>query len=262
MGQEFTVSFPLIIGLVIGGLVILLAFSVRIVQQYETGVVFRLGKFVRTLQAGLNFIIPIFEWVRIIDMRVLTHDIPKQQVITKDNIPVSINGVLYFKVMDASIAIIKVQSYIYAVSQYAQAALRDVVGGMTLDELLAERQKICDEIEVIIEKEAKNWGLEVTAIKVQDIDMPEELKKMMSRQASAEREKRATITKAEGDKLAAFNLAEAAKTMLQSPGAMQLRTLQTLDGLGPSASNTVVLAVPVEIMSAIKAIADKALDKK
>ncbi|MCX5716398.1 MAG: SPFH domain-containing protein [Candidatus Omnitrophica bacterium] len=174
----------------------------------------------------------------------------------------SINGVLYFKVMDAQIAIIKVQSYIYAVSQYAQAALRDVIGGMTLDELLAERQKIGDEIEKVIEKEAKNWGLEVTAIKIQDVDMPEELKKMMSRQASAEREKRATITKAEGDKLAAFNLAAAAMTMAQSPGAMQLRTLQTIDGLGPSPSNTVVLAVPVDIMEAVKAVTSKLGEKK
>ena len=262
MGQDFAVSISLVIGLALGGLIILAAFSIRIIQQYETGVVFQLGRFVRTLQPGLNFIIPVLEWVRVIDMRVLTHDIPKQQVITKDNVPVSINGVLYFKVMDASIAIIKVQNYIYAVSQYAQAALRDVVGGMTLDELLAERQKICDEIEVVIEKEAKNWGLEVTAIKIQDIDMPEDLKRMMSRQASAEREKRATITKAEGDKLAAFNLAEAAKTMLQSPGAMQLRTLQSIDGLGPSASNTVVLAVPIEIMNAIKGIAERIGDRK
>lgn len=242
--------------------IVLISTSVRIIQQYETGVVFQLGKYSRTLQPGLNFIVPVLEWVRVIDMRVGTHDIPKQQVITKDNVPVSINGVLYFKVMDAQTAVIKVQSYIYAVSQYAQAALRDVVGGMTLDELLAERQKIGDEIEKVIEKEAKNWGLEVTAIKIQDVDMPEELKKMMSRQASAEREKRATITKAEGDKMAAFNLAAAAQTMSESPGAMQLRTLQTIDGLGPTASNTVVLAVPIEIMEAVRAITGKTGDKK
>ncbi len=190
-------------------------------------------------------------------MRVLTRDIPKQQVITKDNVPVTINGVVYFKVLKASTAIIEVQDYNYAISQFSQAALRDVVGGMTFDDLLAERQKIGEEIEKIVKKESANWGLEVVTIKIQDVDVPEELKKMMSRQASAEREKRATITKAEGDKMAAFNLADAAKTMTASPGAMQLRTLQTIDGLGPTASNTVILAVPVELMELVKAYTDK-----
>ena len=236
--------------------------SLRIIQQYETGVVFQLGRYSRTLQPGLNFIIPIIEYTRVVDMRITTNDIPKQQVITKDNVPVAINGVVYFKVINAQIAVIKVQNYLYAVSQYAQAALRDVVGGMTLDDLLAERQKIGDEIEKIIEKEAENWGLEVTAIKLQDVEMPEDLKKIMSRQASAEREKRATITKAEGDKMAAFNLAEAARTMAASPGAMQLRTLQTIDGLGPSPSNTVVLAVPVDILEAVRGFALRLAEKK
>ena len=247
-------------------LVFILAFiiftGIRIIQQYETGVVFQLGRYSRTLQPGFNLIIPLIESARVIDMRVLTNDIPKQQAITKDNVPVSINGVVYFQVVDAQNAVIKVQNYLYAVSQYAQAALRDVVGGMTFDDLLAERQKIGDEIEVIIQKQAENWGLKVTAIKLLDVDVPEDLKKMMSRQASAEREKRANITKAEGDKLAAVNLAEAAKTMAQSPGAMQLRTLQTLDGLGPTASNTVVLAVPVDIMESIRAVTAKLIEKK
>ena len=242
--------------------VILIAFSIRIIQQYETGVVFQLGRYSRTLQPGLNLIIPIIEYARVVDMRISTNDIPKQQVITKDNVPVSINGVVYFKVVNAEVAIIKVQNYLYAVSQYAQAALRDVVGGMTLDDLLAERQKIGDEIEKVIEKEAENWGLEVTAIKLQDVEMPEDLKRIMSRQASAEREKRATITKAEGDKMAAFNLAEAARTMAASPGAMQLRTLQTIDGLGPSPSNTVVLAVPVDVLELARGLNVKFAEKK
>jgi FKBP-type peptidyl-prolyl cis-trans isomerase len=151
---------------------------------------------------------------------------------------------------------------LYAVSQYAQAALRDVVGGMTFDDLLAERQKIGDEIEAIIQKQAENWGLKVSAIKILDVDVPEELKKMMARQASAEREKRATITKAEGDKLAAVNLAAAARTMTESPGAMQLRTLQTIDGLGPTPSNTVVLAVPIDILESVRALTAKLTDKK
>lgn len=253
----------MVISLILIAVAIIAAvFSIRIIQQYETGVVFQLGKYVRTLSPGLNFIIPIIEYAVVIDMRISTHDIPEQQVITKDNVPVSINGVVYFKVDDAQTAVIKVQNYTYAVSQYAQAALRDVVGGMTLDDLLAERQKIGDEIEDIIQKEAKTWGLQVTAIKLQDVNMPEDLKKIMSRQASAEREKRATITKAEGDKLAAFNLAEAARTMSQSPGAMQLRTLQTIDGLGPSPSNTVVLAVPVDVLETVRGLNIRLADKK
>ena len=243
-------------------LIIFLVYSIRVIQQYETSVVFQLGRYSRTLQPGLNFIIPVIEWAKVVDMRILTNDIPKQQAITKDNVPVSINGVVYFQVVDAQTAVIKVQNYMYAVSQYAQAALRDVVGGMTFDDLLAERQKIGDEIEVIVQKQTETWGLKVTAIKILDVDVPEELKKMMSRQASAEREKRANITKAEGDKLAAVNLAEAAKTMSMSPGAMQLRTLQTIDGLGPTASNTVVLAVPVDILESVKALNVKLLEKK
>src|SRR3989339_466322 len=227
--------------------------AARIAAQWEKGLLFRLGKFRGLKGPGLFLIIPIIDSVAMVDTRIQTLDIPKQQVITKDNVPVSINAVLYFKVVDPADAIIKVQDFTYAVSNYAQATLRDVVGGMTLDELLAERQKIGEEIEKIVLAESKNWGLEITNIKIQDIDMPEDLKKMMSRQASAEREKRANITKAEGDKMAALNLSEAAKTMALSPGAMQLRTLQTIDGLGPTASNTVVLAVPIEIMEAIRA---------
>jgi regulator of protease activity HflC (stomatin/prohibitin superfamily) len=236
-------------------LAFLLSLMIRIARQWERCVILRLGKLWALKGPGLFFVIPIVDEVITVDTRVITADIPKQQVITQDNVPVEINGVLYFKVIDPRIAITEVQSYFFAISQYAQTALRDVVGGMTLDQLLSEREKIGEGIEQAVEKAAKEWGLDVAHIKLQDIDMPEELKKMMSRQASAEREKRATITKAEGDKLAAFNLAEAAGTMLKSPGAMQLRTLQTIDGLGPTASNTVVLAIPIEIMDAVRAIA-------
>jgi regulator of protease activity HflC (stomatin/prohibitin superfamily) len=219
--------------------------------------VFRLGKFKDMRGPGLFYIIPLIDQLRLVDTRVRALDIPRQQVITRDNVPVSINGVIFFRVNNAADAIVFVQDYAFAISQYAQTALRDVIGQMTLDELLAEREAIGKAIEQNVEKETKGWGLEVTGIRIQDVDMPEELKKMMSRQASAEREKRATITKAEGDKLAALNLAEAARTMAQSPGAMQLRTLQTVDGLGPTASNTVVLAVPVEIMEAVMVLRDR-----
>ena len=228
-----------------------IASGVQMAAQWEKGVVFQLGKFSRIAGPGLFFIIPVVEEVRKIDMRVLTMDIPSQQVITKDNVPVKINGVIFFKVDDPANAIIKVQDYRYAISQYSQTSLRDVIGQMTLDQLLTEREEIGKKIEANVEKDTEAWGLEVTGIRIQDIDMPEELKKMMSRQASAEREKRATITKAEGDRDASANLALAAKIMAESPGAMQLRTLQTIDGLGPTASNTVVLAVPINIIDAI-----------
>jgi regulator of protease activity HflC (stomatin/prohibitin superfamily) len=225
--------------------------AIQLAAQWEKAVVFRLGKFSSIKGPGLFLIVPLVDQVRKIDTRVLAVNIPKQQVITRDNVPVTIDGVLFFRVDNAAEAIISVQDYRYVISNYAQTSLRDVIGQMTLDQLLVEREQIAKSIEHHVENDTKGWGLEVIGLRIQDIDMPEELKKMMSRQASAEREKRATITKAEGDKEAAANLAAAAMTMAASPGAMQLRTLQTIDGLGPTASNTVVLAVPIEIMEAI-----------
>ena len=251
----FMYSTP-VVGSVIYGLVVIVAIfissAIKIAAQWERAVVFRLGKYITTKGPGIFFIIPLIDETTVVDTRVLTMDIPKQQVITKDNVPVSINGVLYFMVENPELAVIKVQNYRYAMSQYAQAALRDVTGGVNFDGLLAEREQIGKEIETIVEKESKEWGLRVTQIRIMDVEIPEDLKKMMSRQASAEREKRATITKAEGDKLAAMNLSDAARTMAESPGAMQLRTLQTIDGLGPNPSNTVVLAVPIELYDLVK----------
>ncbi len=233
---------------------IVLSSGIKLAAQWERVVVFRLGRYSSIKGPGLFFIIPIVDQTRFIDTRVLTLDIPTQQVITKDNVPVQINGVLFFQVGNVADAIIKVQNYRYAISQYAQTSLRDVIGQMSLDQLLVEREEIGKAIEANVEKDTEGWGLVVKGIRIQDINMPEELKKMMSRQASAEREKRATITKAEGDREAAMNLAAAAKTMAESPGAMQLRTLQSIDGLGPSPSNTVVIAVPVELMHALTTI--------
>ncbi len=230
---------------------VVIASSIRLAAQWEKAVVFRLGKFHTIKGPGLFMIVPLIDQLRMVDTRVLAVNIPKQQVITRDNVPVTIDGVLFFRVANAAEAIIEVQDYRYVVSQYAQTSLRDVIGQMTLDQLLTEREEIAKSIERHVEQDTKGWGVEVTGLRIQDVDMPEELKKMMSRQASAEREKRATITKAEGDKEAAVNLALAARTMAESPGAMQLRTLQTIDGLGPTASNTVVLAVPIEILESL-----------
>lgn len=248
------VGIPLGIGWVIMSTIV--SSAIQLAAQWETAVVFRLGRFHGMKGPGLFAIIPLIDQLRMVDGRVLAVDIPKQQVITRDNVPVSINGVLFFRVARAQDAIIKVQDYRFAISQYAQTSLRDVIGQMSLDQLLTEREAIAKMIEENVEEDTAGWGLEVTGLRIQDVDMPEDLKKMMSRQASAEREKRATITKAEGDREAAVNLAHAAHTMAESPGAMQLRTLQTVDGLGPTASNTVVLALPVELMEAVRAIRD------
>ncbi len=231
---------------------LLMAIAIKIAYQWERAVILRLGKYSGTKGPGLFFVIPVVDRAIFADTRIITMDIPGQQVITKDNVPVLVNGVLYFAVAKVEDAILNVQNYRVAMMQYALTVLRDVIGEMMLDELLAERERISAQIEGAVEAQAKKWGLLVETIKIQDIDMPEELKKMMSRQASAEREKRANITKSEGDKMAAQNLADAAKTMAASGGAMQLRTLQTVDGLGPTASNTVVLALPLDIMEAFQ----------
>ena len=241
--------------LIIGGLIAIPA-VVRVVYQYEKGIMFRLGKFAGLREPGLTIVIPILEEMRKVDMRILTLDIPKQSVMTKDNVPVTVNGVLYFKVLKPEDAVIKVQNYEYAMGQYAQTALRDVVGAMSLDDVLSERTAIGNKIRDVVDEGTKEWGLDVTDIKLQDVQVPEDLQRMMSRQASAEREKRATIIKAEGDKMAAQNLADAAKVMTTTPGGMQLRALQTIDGLGPTASNTVIIPLPLELLDGFRDLAD------
>jgi regulator of protease activity HflC (stomatin/prohibitin superfamily) len=238
-----------VVGIVIS---LLVASAIKVANQWQRGVVLRLGEFHGVRGPGVFFIVPIVDRVRMMDMRVLTNHVREQEVITRDNVPVTIDSVLFYRITSAEDAVMKIQDYAHAIGQLAQSALRDVVGGMTLDELLAEREQIAKQVEQHVETDSRDWGLHVIGIRLQDIDMPEELKKIMSRHAGAEREKRATITKAEGDKLAAENLAAAATIMNACPGAMQLRTLQTIDGLGPQASNTVVLAVPIELMEFVR----------
>jgi len=241
---------PTAIGLFVG---LFLRASVKVVAQWERMVVLRLGKFQSVADPGVRLLIPILDTPLYVNMRVQTVDVSKQQAITQDNVPVLVNGVIFFKVIDPEAAALRVENYWQAIIRLAQATLRDVVGKLSLDELLSHQEKLESEIATLVETSSRAWGLHVEAIKLEDIDVPEELKKMMSRQASSEREKRATIIKADGDRQAAAALAEAAATMAQSPGAMQLRVLQTLDGLGPSASNTVVLAVPLEVIESMRA---------
>ncbi|MHB0960838.1 MAG: SPFH domain-containing protein [Pirellulaceae bacterium] len=239
----------------------ILVSGLRVAAQWERGVVLRLGKFLTIRGPGILYIIPFIDNVRFVDLRLLTLNIPSQQVITKDNVPAAIDGVLFFLVADPEKAVIEIQDYAFAIAQYAQAALRDVVGGLSLDELLSEREQIQHRIAEVVEKRISNWGLHLDSIRLQDIEMPEDLKRIMSRQASAEREKRATITKAEGDKIAAVNLAAAAAIMQQTPGAMKLRTLQTIDGLGAGPSNTVIM-FPIELTESVKKFVESLPQKK
>lgn len=247
-------AVPPVVGFLLG---FLIAKSVRVVPEWERMLVLRLGRFREVVEPGLRLILPVIDTPLYVEMRVQTVNIEKQQSITQDNVPVLVNGVIFFKVLDPAAAALKVQDYRLAIFRLAQATLRDVVGGLTLDEVLSQQLKLESEIARNVEAASRAWGLHVEAIKLEDISVPEELKKMMSRQASSEREKRATIIKAEGDRVAAVALAEAAATMARSPGAMQLRTLQTVDGLGPSASNTVILAVPLDVMEALRSFSDR-----
>jgi regulator of protease activity HflC (stomatin/prohibitin superfamily) len=233
----------------------ILVSGVRVAAQWERGVVLRLGRFKTVKGPGLVYLIPFLDHIRFVDLRLLTLNIPKQQVITKDNVPAAIDGVLFYCVSSAEKAVLEIQDYAFAIAQYAQATLRDVVGGLSLDELLSEREQIQKRIAELVEERICVWGLHMDSIRLQDIEMPEDLKRIMSRQASAEREKRATITKAEGDKIAATNLAAAAAIMEQTPGAMKLRTLQTIDGLGGGPANTVVM-FPVELTESFKSLGE------
>jgi regulator of protease activity HflC (stomatin/prohibitin superfamily) len=253
IGAEAFIA-PLVISLVIGTL---LSASVRVVAQWQRLVVLRLGRFHRVASPGMRFVIPVVDATIGIEMRTQTVDIAAQQAITKDNVPVLVQGVIFFRVENAEAAALAVEQYRRAISRFSQASLRDAVGSLTLDELLSHPDRLEAEIARSVELQSAQWGLHVEAIKLEDIVVPEDLKKMMSRQASSEREKRATIIKAEGDRIAADALSAAADVMGRSPGAMQLRTLQSIDGLGPSASNTVVLALPLEIMEAFRAYAAK-----
>lgn len=232
-------------GVVVGG--------VRVAADWERGVILQLGRLQDIRGPGLFYVVPVLESVQFIDTRTLVINIPRQKVITRDNVPAEIDSALFFKVNNAQKAVASIQDFRFAVSQYAQAALRDVVGGLSLDELLSEREHIQQQIKAIVEAQAREWGMHIDAIRLQDIELPEDLKRMMSRQASAEREKRATITKAEGDRLAARSLAQAAAIMARNPIALELRTLQSIDGLGASPSNTVVL-FPVQMAQVLSSL--------
>ena len=235
---------------------ILLIGGLRIVDQFERGVVLTLGKYTSTRTPGLTWIFIGIQRMIKIDLRITTVDIPQQEVITKDNVPVGINAVVYFQVNSAEKAILNIQDYTLAVSQYAQAALRDVIGGVELDSILSEREQIADEIQKIVEKATQEWGIFVKDIKIQDIELPADMKRVMAKQAESERERRAVIIRAEGEYSAAERLSQAAERLNSAPGGMAMRTLQTIEKINPDPSKTVIFALPVEFFEGIKTLAE------
>lgn len=235
-------------------LVVIILSSIRQINEYERGILFTCGKFSKVLEPGWRLIMPIFQSYRKVDIRTKAVDVPEQETITKDNVSIKINAVIYYKVFDAGKAICEVQDFYYAVSQLAQTTMRNIVGSVTLDELLSEREKISAEICTVIDKATDAWGIKVENVELKDVSLPEEMKRVIAKAAEAEREKAAVITKAEGEVQAAENLAKAATTMGNTPGALHLRTLATLNDLSSDQSNTVIFALPVEVLRALEGL--------
>lgn len=238
--------FYILLGII--GLIVLS--GIKIIDQYERGVILTLGTFTGVLNPGLKIVIPFIQRLIRVDLRITTADIPKQEVITRDNVPVGINAVVYFQVEKPDDAVLKIQDYYYAVTQYAQTALRDVIGGIELDTLLTEREKVAEQIQALVDKETAEWGVNVTAIKMQDIELPQDMKLVMAKQAQAERERRAAIIRAQGELSASENLKKAMANMAN--GAISLRTLQTIESAGTKAGNTVIFTLPTEVLSGLK----------
>lgn len=232
---------------------IILLRSVVQVNEYERGVKFTLGKFSKIMSPGWNLVLPIFQSYKKVDIRTKAVDVPEQDAITKDNVSVRINAVIYYKIFDASKAILEVENFYYAVSQLAQTTMRNVVGSVSLNELLAERDKISSEICKIIDEATDPWGIKVENVELKDVSLPEEMKRVIAKAAEAERERAAILTKAEGEVEAAKNLAKAAETMSMTPGALHLRTLSTINDVSSDQSNTIIFCVPMEVLDAFKA---------
>ncbi len=233
-------------------LVIIVLCSIRQINEYERGILFSFGKFGKILEPGWHIIVPIFQSYNKVDIRTKVIDVPEQEVITKDNVSVKINAVIYFNVFDASKAFLAVENFKYAVSQLAQTTMRNAVGAVSLDELLGSREKISDQICALIDKATDPWGIKVENVELKDVSLPEEMKRVIAKVAEAEREKQAVITKAAGEVEASNNLAKAAEVMARTPGALHLRTLSTINDISSDQSNTIVFAIPIEVLEAFK----------
>lgn len=243
--MEFII-FLLIIAIVV------VLISIRQVNEYERGVKLRFGKYSKILNPGWHVILPIIESMSKVDIRTKAVDVPEQDAITKDNVSIRINAVLYYKIFDASKAVLAVENYRFAVAQLAQTTMRNAVGAVSLDELLSERDKISEEICKLVDLATDPWGIKVENVELKDVALPEEMKRVIAKVAEAEREKIAVITKAAGEVEASKNLAKAAEIMSSTPGALHLRTLSTINDVSSDQSNTIIFAIPLEIMDAFK----------
>ena len=230
--------------------VIIILCSIRQINEYERGILFQLGKYKKIMNPGWNIVLPVIQSYQKVDVRTKAVDVPEQDAITKDNVTIRINAVIYYKVFDAGKAVCAVENFQYAVSQLAQTTMRNVVGTVSLDELLTERDRLSEEICKIIDEATDPWGIKVENVELKDVKLPDEMQRVMGKVAEAEREKMAVITKSVGEKEAAVNLAEAASVMSASAGALHLRTLSTLNDLSSDQSNTIIFAVPIEVLRA------------
>ncbi len=226
--------------------------GIRVVNQYQRGVVLTLGKFSGVREPGLRIVLPVIQTMTLVDIRSTPIDVPKQEVITRDNVTVGVDAVVYFRVVNAPKAVLETTNYIYATSQFAQAALRDVTGNVDMDDLLAKREEISQQIKEIVDAETDKWGIDVENVKIQNIELPGDMKRAMAKQAEAERERRSNIINADGEKQAAKTLAEAAEILATTPGAINLRTLNTLERISTEPSQKTMMLFPVELIDALR----------
>jgi len=238
-------------------IIFLILISLKQINQYERGVKFTMGRYSGIMDPGWKIVVPVFQTYKKVDMRVKAVDVPDQKAITRDNVPVIVNAVIYYKVANAEKAVIEVENFYYAISQYAQTTMRNIVGEVTLDELLAQRDKIAERIREIVDKETDEWGLKVNNVELKDVSLPESIERTIAKQAEAEREKRAVIINSQGELAAAENIAKAAEILAASDGALHLRTLQSINDMSSDQSNTVVFVTPVEILKAFTSFKNK-----
>ena len=247
-------SILLVIGFIV---VFFIASGIKVINQYERGVVLTLGKFSGIRAPGLRIVIPVFQQMIRVDVRSTPIDVPKQEVITKDNVTVGVDAVVYFRVIDAPKAVLETTNYIYATSQFAQAALRDVTGNVDMDDLLSKREEISQQIKEIVDRQTDQWGIDVENVKIQNIELPQDMKRAMAKQAEAERERRAVIITAEGEKAAAAAVAEAASMLTKIPGGINIRTLQTLEKISAEPSQKTLFVLPADLTDAISRVVQK-----
>lgn len=242
---------------ILGIIAFIILISIKQINQYQKGVKFKLGKYVGLMEPGWRLVWPIINSYQKIDLRVKAVDVPNQEAITKDNISVSVNAVIYYKVHEADKAVLEVEDFYYAISQLAQTTMRNAVGQVDLDDLLSKRDRVSENIRLIIDRATDPWGIKVLNVELKDITLPEEMKRVIGKQAEAEREKRAIIIKAEGEAIASTNMAKAARTLSEAEGALHLRTLQSINDVSSDKSNTVIFTVPLEILRAFEKFGGK-----